>query len=213
MGSTTHHRARVYAVHPQNPQPRELDQLVEILRTDGVIIYPTDTLYGLGCSIESPKAIARIARIKGLKPREARFSFICERLGQVAEYARMSDATYSVLRHSLPGPFTMILPGLSKCGESFMSPRKTVGIRIPNHAIPLALVRLLGCPILTSSLPLDAEEPEYGQFPELMAERWGTLVDAVIDGGQGELTPSTVVDCTQSEIRGIRQGKGELARE
>ena len=128
MGSTTHHRARVYAVHPQNPQPRELDQLVEILRTDGVIIYPTDTLYGLGCSIESPKAIARIARIKGLKPREARFSFICERLGQVAEYARMSDATYSVLRHNLPGPFTMILPGLSKCGESFMSPRKTVGI-------------------------------------------------------------------------------------
>ncbi len=200
----------ILRVHPDNPNPRLVEHAVRILQDDGVAIYPTDTIYGLGCAINSPKAVERIIQMKGLKPKGAQFSFICESISQITEFARVSNEDFRMLREYLPGPFTFILPGLKRLPEYFHGKRKTVGIRIPNHKVPIALVHELGVPILTTSLPLGEEVSEYGQDPELMEARWGHLVDVVIDSGIGALAPSTVVDCTGAEPEILREGKGCL---
>jgi sua5/yciO/yrdC/ywlC family protein len=197
-------------IHPDNPQPAALEQAVDLLAQGGIVIYPTDTLYGMGCAIDQVKTIEKIILAKGLKSKTARFSFICSSIAQVAEFARVGDGVFRLLKDNLPGPFTFILFGLSKVPDYFLTKRKTVGVRIPDCSIPRKLVEGLGVPILTTSLPYHDDEPAYIQYPELMAERWGHLVDMIIDGGVGELRPSTVVDCTQDQLVIVRQGKGLL---
>lgn len=197
-------------IYPDNPNLRELERVVEILRDGGVIIYPTDTVYGIGCDITKPRAVERIIKIKGMKPKEAKFSFICSDLSHIADFARVGNSTFKLLKRNLPGPFTFIIPGLNKVPDYFISKRKTVGIRIPNNPIPLELVRLLGNPLLTTSLKDDDDVIEYTTDPELIYEKYADIVDVVIDGGYGDNSPSTVVDCTTDEPMIIREGKGEL---
>lgn len=197
-------------IYPENPNPRDLDTIVSILRDGGVIIYPTDTVYGIGCDITKPKAIERIIKIKEMKPKDAKFSFICSDLSHIADFARVDNSTFKLLKRNLPGPFTFILPGLNRVPDYFMSKRKTVGIRIPDHSIIVELVRLLGNPILTTSLKDDDEVIEYTTDPELIYEKYEDLVEVVIDGGFGNNIPSTIVDCTTDEPTVVREGKGEL---
>lgn len=198
-------------LYEDSPSKEGVEQVVEALRNGGVVIYPTDTLYGIGCAIDNTRAVERIIQIKGMRQKDAQFSFICESLSQVSEFARISDENYHILRKYLPGPFTFILPGLNRVPSYFISRRKTVGIRIPDHSIPCALVRELGIPILTTSLPVGDSEVEYSMYPELMLERWGHCVDMIIDCGVQGHTPSTVVDCTGDTPSTIRQGKGEFS--
>lgn len=197
-------------IYPENPNPRDLDQVVDVLQNGGVIIYPTDTVYGIGCDISKPKAVERIIKIKEMKPKEARFSFICSDLSHIADYARIDNSTFKLLKRNLPGPFTFILPGLNRVPDYFISKRKTVGIRIPDNSIILELVKLLGNPILTTSLKDDDEVIEYTTDPELIYEKYQDLVDVVIDGGYGGNIPSTIVDCTEAEPTLVREGKGEV---
>lgn len=197
-------------IYPDNPNPRELERVVNILRDGGVIIYPTDTVYGIGCDITKPKAVERIIKIKELKPKEAQFSFICSDLSHIANFAKVDNSTFKLLKRNLPGPFTFVLPGLNRVPDYFLSKRKTVGIRIPDHTIPLELVRMLGNPILTTSLKDDDEVIEYTSDPELIYERYGEVVDVIVDGGYGDNVASTIVDCTSDEPEVIREGKGEL---
>lgn len=197
-------------IYPDNPNPRELERVVNILRDGGVIIYPTDTVYGIGCDITKPKAVERIIKIKELKPKEAQFSFICSDLSHIANFAKVDNSTFKLLKRNLPGPFTFVLPGLNRVPDYFLSKRKTVGIRIPDHTIPLELVRMLGNPILTTSLKDDDEVIEYTTDPELIYDKYNEVVDVVIDGGYGDNVASTIVDCTSDEPEVIREGKGEL---
>jgi tRNA threonylcarbamoyl adenosine modification protein (Sua5/YciO/YrdC/YwlC family) len=197
-------------VYPDNPDLREIERIVEILRDGGVIIYPTDTVYGIGCDITKPKAVERIIKIKGLKAKEAQFSFICSDLSHISDFARVDNSTFKLLKRNLPGPFTFILPGLNRVPNYFISKRKTVGIRIPDNPIPLELVKILGNPILTTSLKDDDEVIEYSTDPELIYEKYADLVDVVIDGGYGDNIASTIVDCTADEPTIEREGKGEL---
>ncbi len=197
-------------IYPDNPNPRDLEQVVRVLRDGGVIIYPTDTVYGIGCDITQPKAVERVMKIKGIKPKKAQFSFICSDLSHIADFAKVDNSTFKLLKRNLPGPFTFILPGLNKVPSYFISKRKSVGIRIPNHPIPLELVRILGNPILTTSLKDDDEVIEYTTDPELIFEKYSDDVDIVIDGGYGDNIASTVVDCTAGVAEVVREGKGEL---
>ncbi|BDX38707.1 threonylcarbamoyl-AMP synthase [Tenuifilaceae bacterium CYCD] len=197
-------------IYPENPNPREIERVVGILQNGGVIIYPTDTVYGIGCDISNAKAVERIIKIKGIKPKEAHFSFICYDLSNIADYAKVDNPTFKLMKKNLPGPFTFILPGLNRVPDHFISKRKTVGIRIPNNSIPLEIVNQLGKPILTTSLKDDDELVEYTTDPEQIYENYQHLVDVVIDGGFGNNVPSTVVDCTGSEPEIIREGLGEL---
>ncbi len=197
-------------IYPENPNPREIERAVEVLRHGGIIIYPTDTVYGIGCDIANHKAVERIIKMKGIKPKEAHFSFICHNLSHIADFAKVDNSTFKLMKKNLPGPFTFILPGLNRVPEYFISKRKTVGIRIPNNSIPLGIVDLLGKPILTTSLKDNDELIEYTTDPEQIYENYKHLVDLVIDGGYGNNTPSTVVDCTGYEPVIIREGLGEL---
>jgi tRNA threonylcarbamoyl adenosine modification protein (Sua5/YciO/YrdC/YwlC family) len=197
-------------IYPENPNIRDIERVVNILRDGGVIIYPTDTVYGIGCDITKPKAVERIIKIKGIKPKEAHFSFMCSDLSHISDFAKVDNSTFKLLKRNLPGPFTFILHGYNKVSDYFISKRKTVGIRIPNHPIPLELIKLLGNPILTTSLKDDDEVLEYCTDPELIYERYFELVDVVIDGGYGDNVASTIVDCTADEPTIMREGKGEL---
>lgn len=198
-------------IHPENPNPRQIQQAVEILRKGGVIIYPTDTVYGLGCDINNPKAVNRIAQLKNIKPQDANFSFICYDLDQLSDYTKKVDnRVYKLMKKNLPGAFTFILHAENNVPKLFKTNKKTVGIRIPENNIILELVEQLGNPILTTSIHDDDEILEYTTDPELIHERYESLVDAVIDGGYGGNEPSTIVDCTGDEIVVLRQGKGEL---
>jgi tRNA threonylcarbamoyl adenosine modification protein (Sua5/YciO/YrdC/YwlC family) len=198
------------AMHPQNPNPRDLDRVVAVLQRGGVVIYPTDTVYGIGCDITNVKAVERVIKLKGLKPKDAHFSFICKDLSNIADFAKVSNPTFKLMKKNLPGPFTFILPGLHRVPDYFLSKRKTVGIRIPNHPIPLELVDRLGNPILTTSLKDSDEVIEYTTEPELIYENYKHLVDVVIDGGIGGNIPSTIVDCSGDEPVILREGLGEL---
>ncbi len=197
-------------IYPQNPNPREISRVVGVLRNGGIIIYPTDTVYGIGCDITNPKAVEKIIRLKGLKAKEAHFSFICSDLSHISDFARVSNPVFKLMKKNLPGPFTFILPGMSKVPDYFLSKRKTVGIRIPNNSIPIEIVKELGNPIMTTSIKDDDDVVEYTTDPELIHERYQDIVDIVIDGGYGDNHPSTVVDCTTDEPEILREGKGEL---
>jgi tRNA threonylcarbamoyl adenosine modification protein (Sua5/YciO/YrdC/YwlC family) len=196
-------------IHPDNPNSREIQKVVNLLREGGVIIYPTDTVYGLGCDITKSKAVERIARIKGLKIEKANFSFICHDLSHLSYFTRQtSNSTFKMMKRCLPGPFTFILQANSNIPTIFKNKKKTVGIRIPAHNIPLEIVRELGNPILTTSIHDFDKVIDYTTDPEIIHENMWQLVDMVIDGGFGHNVPSTIIDCTVEPPELIRQGLG-----
>lgn len=207
---STFSKKMLIKIYPQNPNPREISRVVGVLRNGGIIIYPTDTVYGLGCDITNQKAVEKIIRLKSIKAKDAHFSFICSDLSHIADFARVSNPTFKLMKKNLPGPFTFILPGLNKVPDYFISKRRTVGIRIPDNSIPIEIVKELGNPIMTTSIKDDDDVVEYTTDPELIHERYQDIVDIVVDGGYGDNIPSTVVDCTTDDPEIIREGKGEL---
>ena len=197
-------------IYEENPNPKEIEKVVGILKRGGIIIYPTDTVYGLGCDITNLKALERIARIKGVKLEKSNFSFVCHDLSNLSDYVKQIDTSvFKILKRALPGPYTFILPGSKSLPHPFKK-RKTVGIRVPDNNIALELVKLLGNPIISTSIRDDDEVIEYTTDPELILEKWGNLVDLVIDGGYGDNEASTVIDLSEGEPVVIREGKGAL---
>ena len=198
-------------IYPENPNPKEINRVVEILKDGGVIIYPTDTVYGLGCDITKGKAIERVAQIKGMRPDKTNFSFIVYDLSHLADFTKPIDNTiYKLMKRNLPGPFTFILDASNNVPKILKSKKKTVGIRIPDNPIILEIIRVLGNPILTTSVHSGDIILDYTTDPELIHEDMGHLVDLVIDGGFGHNVPSTIVDCTGPEVKIVRQGLGTL---
>lgn len=199
-------------LYPENPNERLIQQIVEVLQKGGVIIYPTDTVYGLGCDITNSKAIEKICRIRNIKPEKANFSFICYDLSHISDYTRQIDnETYRVIKKALPGPFTFIFNANKNVPKLLSSNKKTVGIRIPDNSIARAIVKALGNPIISTSIHDDDEIIEYSTDPELIHEKYEEIVDMVIDGGYGGNEPSTIVDCSEGEFEILRQGKGDLS--
>ncbi|QWX85090.1 threonylcarbamoyl-AMP synthase [Cellulophaga sp. HaHaR_3_176] len=197
-------------IYPENPNPKEIKRVVDVLRKGGLIIYPTDTVYGLGCDITNTKALEKIARIKGVKLEKANWSFICADLSNLSDYVRQIDSpTFKILKRALPGPYTFILPGNNNLPKIFKK-KKTVGIRVPDNSIAKALVEALGNPIVSTSIRDEDELLEYTTDPELIYEKWQNLVDIVIDGGYGDNVASTVIDLSEAEPEIIREGKGSL---
>lgn len=196
-------------IHPDNPQQRNIDTVVDILRGGGVIIYPTDTIYGIGCDITNPKAIERVSRIKGVDPKKAQFSFVCSDLSHISDYTKsISTPTFRLLKNALPGPFTFILNASKQVPKLLQTKKSTVGIRVPDHKICHMIVAQLGNPVMSTSLPTDGDV-EYYTDPELMHDQFEKLVDVVIDGGPGSIIPSTVIDCTTDEAILLREGAGD----
>jgi len=201
----------IIKLYNNNPNQREVRKVVDLLRDGAVIIYPTDTVYGLGCDITKQRAVERIARIKGVKPEKSNFSFIVDDLSSLAEYTRpINNVIYKLMRRNFPGPFTFILEASNTVPKLLKRKKKNVGIRIPDNNIIREIVKELGNPILTTSIHSEDHVLEYDTDPELIHEEMGHLVDLVIDGGYGNNVPSTVVDCTTNEVEIIRQGLGEL---
>jgi tRNA threonylcarbamoyl adenosine modification protein (Sua5/YciO/YrdC/YwlC family) len=195
-------------LHPENPQPRNISTIVNVLSKGGIIIYPTDTIYGLGCDIFQHKAIERICRIKNMDPQKAQLSFICYDLSDLSQYTKsISTPMYRMLKHYLPGPYTFILPASKEVPKILQSKKSTIGLRIPNNLIARTIVKELGHPILSTTLPGTMVE-EYTD-PEIMQDNFEKLVDVVADGGIGGMVPSTVIDCTGDEPVLVRQGAGE----
>lgn len=195
-------------LHPDNPQPRNLKMVVECLNDGGVVIYPTDTIYGIGCDILNTKAIEKICRLKGLQPNKANLSFICQNLSELSNYTRnISNPIYRILRSALPGPYTFILEASRQVPKILKTKKDTVGIRVPDHIICQNILEGLGRPILSTSIPM-GEEVEYYTDPEMMYERFKNQVDIVINSGIGSMVASTVVDCTEGEVELIREGLG-----
>jgi len=198
-------------IYPENPNPKEIDRVVKILHNGGIIIYPTDTVYGLGCDISNHKAMERVAKLKGVKLEKANFSFIVNDLSHLADFTKQIDtATFKILKRAFPGAYTFILEGNNKLPKAFKK-KKNVGIRIPNNAIILEIVKQLGNPIITTSIYDEDEVIEYTTDPELIFEKWQDKVDAVIDGGYGDNVASTVIDLTGYEPEILREGKGDIA--
>jgi tRNA threonylcarbamoyl adenosine modification protein (Sua5/YciO/YrdC/YwlC family) len=197
-------------IHPENPQPRLINQVVECLKDGGVIIYPTDTIYGLGCDIKQAKAIEKICQIKNMDPQKAQLSFICSDLSHLSEYSKSIDTPlYRMLKNYLPGPYTFILPASKQVPKILQSKKSTIGLRVPDNIICQQILTTLGNPILSTSLP--GEMVEDYTDPEIIYDRFENLVDFVIDGGIGGMTPSTIVDCTTDEWTILRQGLGDWA--
>ena len=195
-------------IHPENPQPRLINQVVECLKDGGVIIYPTDTIYGLGCDIKHAKAIEKICQIKNMDPQKAQLSFICSDLSHLSEYSKSIDTPlYRMLKNYLPGPYTFILPASKQVPKILQSKKSTIGLRVPDNKICQQILTMLGNPILSTSLP--GEMVEDYTDPEIIYDRFENLVDFVIDGGIGGMTPSTIVDCTTDEWTILRQGLGD----
>jgi tRNA threonylcarbamoyl adenosine modification protein (Sua5/YciO/YrdC/YwlC family) len=195
-------------VHPENPQPRQINTLIKVLEKGGVIIYPTDTIYGLGCDIFQHKAIEKICRIKKIEPPKAQLSFICYDLSHLSDFSKqLSRNTYRLLKEYLPGPYTFILPASKQVPKILQSKKETIGLRIPDNNIARCIVKELGHPILSASLP--GEEIEDYTDPEIMYENFRKEVDVVVDGGIGGTVPSTIIDCTKDKPVLIRQGSGK----
>jgi tRNA threonylcarbamoyl adenosine modification protein (Sua5/YciO/YrdC/YwlC family) len=195
------------SIHPDNPQARQLSMVKECLESGGIIAYPTDTIYGLGCDIFHPEAIEKICAIKKVNPEKANLSFICSDLSDLSLYAKAIDnSLFRILKKALPGPFTFILPASKQVPKILQSKKKTIGLRIPNNNIALSIIKTIGHPILSASFPGDDIE-DYTD-PEIIYEHWGKQIDMVVDGGIGGIIPSTVVDCTTDHYEVIRQGAG-----
>lgn len=198
-------------LYNENPNPRDILKVVEVLQQGGVIIYPTDTVYGMGCDITHAKAVEKVARLKGVNIEKSNLSFICSDLSHLSLYARpISNHVFKIVKKNIPGPFTFILEASSQVPKYFKGKKKTVGIRVPDNNIIREIVRELGNPILSTSIHDDDEILEYTTDPELIHEKFQDIADLVIDGGFGELVPSTVVDLTSTEPVIIRKGKGNL---
>ena len=200
-------------LYEENPNPKQIQTVIECLKDGGTIIYPTDTVYGMGCDIFKQKAVEKIAQIKGVRADKTNFSMICHDLSHISDYTKPFETPiYKLLKKSLPGPYTFILNANNNIPKLFQNNKKTIGIRIPNNNIILTIVRELGNPILTTSILDEDEVIEYTTDPELIYEKYESKVDIVIDGGYGDNEPSTVVDCTDVDnIHIIRQGKGDLS--
>lgn len=197
-------------IYEENPNPKDIKKVVDVLRNGGLVIYPTDTVYGLGCDITNTSALEKIALIKNIKLDKANFSFICEDLSNLSDYVKQIDTqTFKILKRNLPGPYTFVLPGNSNLPSVFKK-KKTVGIRVPDNNICRAIVRELGNPIVSTSIKDDDEVIEYTTDPDLILEKWDKLVDIVIDGGYGDNIPSTVIDLSTSTPEVIREGKGSI---
>jgi tRNA threonylcarbamoyl adenosine modification protein (Sua5/YciO/YrdC/YwlC family) len=202
--------SQLIKIFEENPNSKEIDKVVSVLRKGGVIIYPTDTVYGLGCDITNVKALEKIARLKGVKLEKANFSFVCNDLSHMSDYVRqINTATYKILKRALPGAYTFILPGNNNLPKVFKK-KKTVGIRVPDNNIARAIVAALGNPIISTSIYDEDELLEYTTDPELIYEKWQSKVDLVIDGGFGDNHPSTVIDLTDDLPQVLREGKGSL---
>lgn len=202
--------AEFIKIYEENPNPKEIKRVVDVLGKGGLVIYPTDTVYGLGCDITKTKALEKIARIKGVKLDKANWSFICADLSNLSDYVRQIDtSTFKILKRSLPGPYTFVLPGNSNLPKVFKK-KKTVGIRVPDNNIAKALVEELGNPIVSTSIRDEDELLEYTTDPSLIHEKWENLVDIVIDGGYGGNIASTVIDLSHGEPAVLREGKGNL---
>ncbi len=198
-------------IYPENPGRRQINIVTECLNDGGIIISPTDTVYGLACDIYKSKAIERIARIKGIKPEKANFSFICHDLSQLSDYTKpINNHIFKMMKKALPGPYTFILNANNTVPKYIQSKKKTVGIRVPDNNIPLEIVRQLGHPIMSTSIRDEDDIIEYTTDPELIYEKYKDLVDIVIDGGYGGNEGSTVIDCTGDEISVVREGKGPM---
>ena len=201
----------VLTIHPENPDARKIAQVAETLRKGGIIIYPTDTVYGIGCDFANQKAVERVCQLRGLDPKKARLSFICNDIAQISQYtAQINNDIFRLMKRCLPGPFTFVLPSSNDVPKLFKNKKRTVGVRIPDNKIVQAIVAELGHPILTTSLRNDDEITEYFTDPIDISEDFRNQVDIVIDGGIGRNVPSTVVDCTSGSPEVIRQGAGEL---
>ncbi|HRB79700.1 MAG TPA: L-threonylcarbamoyladenylate synthase [Niabella sp.] len=195
-------------IHPKDPQKRLIKTVAEVLSSGGIIIYPTDTIYGLGCDIFQNKAIAQVCRIKEIDPKKAQLSFVCADLSNLSDYAKqIPNTTFRVLKEHLPGPYTFILPASKQVPKILQSKKDTIGLRVPDNKIVMAIIKSLGHPILSASLP--GEFVEDYTDPELIYEKYKNLVSLVIDGGIGGTVPSTIVDCTTPEMNVIRHGAGE----
>ncbi|ADR21696.1 threonylcarbamoyl-AMP synthase [Marivirga tractuosa] len=195
----------------ENPDPRKIQQIVDLLKDGAVIIYPTDTIYGLGCDLTNRKAIDKLCWVKDIKPGKINLSFICEDMSHISDYVKnLSTPTFKLMKKNLPGPFTFILPANSNVPKIVNANKKTVGIRIPNNNIPIALVKALGNPLITTSIKDNDDIVEYPTDPEEIYESFKNLVDVVIDGGYGNNNPSTVIDCTKEPAEIVREGLGEI---
>ena len=202
--------AEFIRIYEENPNPKEIKRVVEVLRKGGLVIYPTDTVYGLGCDITNTRALEKIARIKGIKLAKANWSFICTDLSNLSDYVRQIDtATFKILKRALPGPYTFILPGNNSLPKEFKK-KKTVGIRVPDNNIIKTLVEALGNPIVSTSIRDEDDVLEYTTDPELIFEKWENLVDIVIDGGYGGNIGSTIIDLSTGYPEVVREGKGSL---
>lgn len=202
--------AEFIKIYPENPNPKAVQKVVEVLKRGGLVIYPTDTVYGLGCDITNIKALERIAQIKGVKLEKSNFSFVCEDLSNLSDYVKQIDtSTFKILKRALPGPYTFILPGSKSLPNPFKK-RKTVGIRVPDNSIALALVSALGNPIVSTSIRDEDDIIEYTTDPELILEKWDNIVDIVIDGGYGGNEASTIIDLSGESPEIVREGKGSL---
>lgn len=198
-------------LYNENPNPREIRKIADVLRNGGLIIYPTDTVYGLGCDITNSKAVEKVAAWKGVKIEKSQFSFICSDFSHLSDYTRpIPNHIFKLIKKNLPGPFTFILEANNNVPKYFKGKRKTVGIRIPDNNIVREIVAELGNPILSASIHDEDEVLEYTTDPELINEKYQDFADVVIDGGFGELVPTTIVDCTNDEVEIIREGKGFL---
>ena len=202
--------AELVKIYEDNPNPKDIKRVIDVLKKGGLIIYPTDTVYGLGCDITNIKALEKVARIKGVKLEKSNFSFVCHDLSNLSDYVKQIDTTtFKILKRALPGPYTFILPGAKTLPHPFKK-RKTVGIRVPDNAIALEIVEQLGNPIISTSIHDEDEVLEYTTDPELILEKWDKLVDLVVDGGYGDNEASTVIDLSDDEPTVIREGKGDL---
>jgi tRNA threonylcarbamoyl adenosine modification protein (Sua5/YciO/YrdC/YwlC family) len=202
--------AEFIRIYEENPNPKEIQRVVEVFRKGGLVIYPTDTVYGLGCDITNSRALEKIARIKGIKLEKANWSFICADLSNLSDYARQIDtATFKILKRALPGPYTFILAGNNNLPKDFKK-KKTVGIRVPDNNIARSLVAALGNPIVSTSIRDEDDVLEYTTDPELIHEKWDNLVDVVIDGGYGGNIASTIIDLSTGVPEVVREGKGDV---
>jgi tRNA threonylcarbamoyl adenosine modification protein (Sua5/YciO/YrdC/YwlC family) len=202
--------AQFIKIYEDKPNETAIAKVVKVLKEGGLVIYPTDTVYGLGCDITNTKALERIAKIKGIKLEKANFSFICHDLSHISDYVKqINTATFKILKRALPGPYTFILPGNNNLPKEFKK-KTTVGIRIPDNTIALEIVKMLGNPIVSTSIHDEDEVLEYSTDPELIFEKWQNLVDVVIDGGYGDNIGSTIIDLSDDEPVVIREGKGSL---
>ena len=205
--------AELLKIHPVNPEQRKIKHVVDVLLGGGIIVYPTDTVYGIGCNLLNKKAIERLCQVLGIKPQKLNLSFICHDLSQISEYAKRIDTpVFKMLKKALPGPFTFILESGSKVPRILEGNKKTVGIRIPDHPVPMMIVGILGNPLITASIKNEDLIREYTTDPEEMFEDLKNVVDLVIDSGAGGNIPSTVVDCTGAGIEILRHGLGDIDR-